>query len=89
VSARLRHVDEMFQDAENRLRYDRHTLVDLFAAVPLRPALEAYVGVTNAFDETYIDDLLTLERLGAPRQVRVGLRFRTGPTTTPAASRAH
>ena len=78
ATARVTYVGELFQDAENRLRYDRHALVDLFASLPLGAMLKAYVAVTNLFDETYLDGVGIVTRVGAPRQARMGLRVATG-----------
>jgi len=77
VSTRVSYVDEMFIDAENLFPFDSHTLVDLFASLPLSDVLEAYLGVTNAFGEEYLDDIAPTARYGPPRQVRVGVRLRT------------
>ncbi|MFI5167673.1 MAG: TonB-dependent receptor [Thermoanaerobaculales bacterium] len=71
------YVSTSYADAANQLAYDPHTLVDFFASRPFGPGLEIFVAVTNLFDTRYLDDLLSTVRLGAPRQVMVGLHART------------
>ena len=77
VTLRAVYEGTSYADAANLLAYDAHTVVDLYAAWPLGAEGEAFVAVTNLLDARYLDDLLTTVRLGAPRQVMVGLRGRT------------
>jgi len=88
VSARAVYVSDQYADAANTLVYDAHTVVDLFASMPLSHHLEGYVAVTNLLDEQYLEDIAVTTRRGAPRQVRAGIRLRTLlPGSSPATTR--
>lgn len=49
----VRYVGETFNDAENKVKVDPYTLVDLRASYPINDNLEVYGRVENAFDEDY------------------------------------
>lgn len=58
-------------------KLDAHWVVDLSAAYQVSPNLEVFGVVTNLFDDTYIASRLPHGlRPGAPRQARIGLRYR-------------
>jgi outer membrane receptor protein involved in Fe transport len=79
VTLRGVYVSTTYADAANKLAYDPHTLVDLYVSRPFGNGQEAFVAVTNLFNERYLDDLTAAVRLGAPLQVLAGLRVRTEP----------
>ncbi|HEX2164823.1 MAG TPA: TonB-dependent receptor, partial [Thermoanaerobaculia bacterium] len=79
-----------FDDDRNLLPLGGFVVVDLRLAWRPRPALEVYAAAENLLDEEVTVGRTPLRTVGAPRLVRVGLRWRRGgdgrPEGTPAAT---
>ena len=76
ATVRWRAQSERYGDDANLLVVDPHSVLDLFVAYPLAPTLELYGQVENLLDREYVADVNVGRRLGAPRGVFFGLRFR-------------
>jgi outer membrane receptor protein involved in Fe transport len=73
---RGRVVGRSYGDATNLALAPAHRIVDFSLSQPVRPWMDAYVLVENAFDETYYLALAVNSfRSGLPRTVTVGVRL--------------
>src|SRR5262249_53722820 len=64
-----------FDDDRNQLPLRRFYLLDLFAAHPIAPQLEATLAIENIFDNRIETAATPVITLGQPRAMRVGLRY--------------
>ncbi|MFQ5789516.1 MAG: TonB-dependent receptor plug domain-containing protein [Acidobacteriota bacterium] len=67
---------EQFEDDRNNLPLAGYGVVDLMGRRHLSERLDLYVAVENLFDQEYPVGRLPIERLGTPRLVHGGIRFR-------------
>jgi len=75
ASLRGRTQSRTFEDAQNQLPYESHTVFDLGATWPVRGSLDLFVIAENLFDEEYLAEISVDPRRGAPRQIYVGFRL--------------
>ncbi|HEY2752499.1 TonB-dependent receptor [Phenylobacterium sp.] len=77
VTPQVRWLSKSWGDNDNTLPVDEHVVVDLAAAYPVTPKLEAFVQVENLFDRRYTADNngFELPRLGTPFSALAGLRW--------------
>ena len=67
-----------FDDDLNQFALRSFVVVDLFAAHPLAPRLEATIAIENIFDRRIETAATPVITLGQPRAVRIGLRYTGG-----------
>jgi len=75
-SLRVVHTGGMFYDPANTLAFDSRTVLDLLASWPLGHGATGYVALTNLLGEVYAETVTPTFRRGAPRELRLGVRFR-------------
>ncbi len=80
VQVRLegRFVSRQHEDDLNQLPLAGYGVVDCQVRRPLAEQLEIFLSVENLFDREYPVGRLPIERLGTPRLVHGGVRFRLG-----------
>jgi outer membrane receptor protein involved in Fe transport len=76
AALQLRSSGRQFDDDQNRLPLGGFTVVDALAARPLGRYFEIFIAAQNLFDTRYAVGRTPIETIGAPRQVRGGLRVR-------------
>ena len=69
---------EAWEDDRNTLVLDSALLLDLFVARRLAGGLEVFAAAENLLDADVVVGRTPVRKLGAPRLIRGGLRFRTG-----------
>lgn len=79
VGVEGRVVGEQFEDDLNELPLAGYGVVDVMARRSVSTMLDVYVAVENLFDQEYAVGRLPEERLGTPRLVHGGIRFRLSP----------
>ncbi|HSR69766.1 MAG TPA: TonB-dependent receptor [Acidobacteriota bacterium] len=72
----VRYLSSQFNDDLNSVRLGGYALVDLSASLPLGESWEMFAAAENLLDRRYAFDATPLERLGTPRLVHGGLRWR-------------
>jgi outer membrane receptor protein involved in Fe transport len=70
-----RFIGRQFDDDRNQFLLDRSSMVNARAAWRVRPALEAFVALENAFDFEQDVGRTPLRTIGLPRTVRAGVRW--------------
>lgn len=76
ASLRGRWRTEQYEDAQNDVPYDSHTVFDLGATWAVTPATDLFLVAENLFDEEYLGEVAVDLRRGAPRQIHAGVRVR-------------
>ena len=71
-----RFVGEQFDDDRNQFELDASSMINARGGWRVRPALDVFVALENAFDEEQDVGRTPLRTVGIPRTVRVGLRWR-------------
>ena len=73
-----RFLSRQYEDDLNQLPLAGYGVLDLQVRKPLAEHLELFVGVQNLFNREYAVGRLPIERLGTPRLIHGGVRFRIG-----------
>lgn len=76
VTVEGRWVGDQFEDDLNQLTLPGFVVVDAVLRAGVGGGMTVTAAVENLFDRTFAVGRLPLERLGAPRQVWVGMRWR-------------
>ena len=76
AALQLRTSGRQFDDDQNLLPLGGFTVMDLLVSRSLDRHFEVFVAAQNLFDTRYAVARTPLENIGAPRQVRGGLRLR-------------
>jgi outer membrane receptor protein involved in Fe transport len=71
----VRYVGDRYEDDLNALPLGSATTVDALVAQRLWRGLQVFAAIENLFDEGYLLGRTPLPAIGAPRSVRVGLRW--------------
>jgi outer membrane receptor protein involved in Fe transport len=66
-----------YEDDRNTLVLDSAFLLDLFVSRRVTGRLDAFVAAENLLDVDVVAGRTPVEKLGAPRTIRAGLRFHT------------
>ncbi|MCA1582266.1 MAG: TonB-dependent receptor [Acidobacteria bacterium] len=76
AALQARAAGRQFEDDENRLPLRSFWTADLFFSLALSRVIEPYVAVENVFDRDVETGRTPVTTLGAPRQLRIGVRVR-------------
>lgn len=76
VQGRL--ASDQFDDDLNTLRLERFFTMDLMAARPITPSVDAFIAVENVLNQRYSIGRTPVRTVAAPILARVGLRFQLG-----------
>ncbi|MEA2562317.1 MAG: hypothetical protein QOH06_3821 [Acidobacteriota bacterium] len=75
LGLQARWTGDQFDDDRNQLPLESFATLDALLSRPLGPGLEVFVAAENLLDESYETGRTPVRSLGAPRSVRVGVRF--------------
>ncbi|MFL6202651.1 MAG: TonB-dependent receptor [Thermoanaerobaculia bacterium] len=75
LGLQARWTGDQFDDDRNQLPLESFATVDALLSRPVGRGLEVFVAAENLFDEGYEIGRTPVRTLGAPRSVRVGVRF--------------
>jgi outer membrane receptor protein involved in Fe transport len=78
VGLQGRWIGDAWEDDRNSLVLESALLLDLFVARRIKGRLEVFAAAENLLDADVVVGRTPVRRLGAPRLIRAGLRFRTG-----------
>jgi outer membrane receptor protein involved in Fe transport len=78
VGLQARWLGDAWEDDRNTLVLESAFLLDLFVARRISGGVEAFAAAENVLDADVVVGRTPVRQLGAPRLIRVGLRFRTG-----------
>ncbi|HEV8524064.1 MAG TPA: TonB-dependent receptor [Terriglobales bacterium] len=73
-----RFAGDQFEDDRNTLRLERFFTMDLMAARPIRPGIDAFLAVENVLNQRYDIGRTPVRTVAAPILARIGLRFKLG-----------
>jgi outer membrane receptor protein involved in Fe transport len=78
LGLQARWIGDAWEDDRNTLILDSAFLLDLFVARRLSGGLEVFAAAENLLDAGVVVGRTPVRKIGAPRMIRGGLRFRTG-----------
>ncbi|MCG6927489.1 MAG: TonB-dependent receptor [Acidobacteria bacterium] len=78
LGLQARWVGDAWEDDRNTLVLDSAFLLDLFVARRIASGLEVFAAAENLLDADVVVGRTPVRKLGAPRMIRGGLRFRAG-----------
>jgi len=78
LGLQARWIGDAWEDDRNTLVLDSAFLLDLFVARRITGRLEVFAAAENLLDADVVVGRTPVRKLGAPRMIRGGLRFRTG-----------
>jgi outer membrane receptor protein involved in Fe transport len=77
VGLQTRWIGDAYEDDRNTLALESALVVDLFVSRRITDRLEVFAAAENLLDAEVVVGRTPVEKLGAPRLLRAGLRFRT------------
>jgi outer membrane receptor protein involved in Fe transport len=73
-----RFASDQFDDDINTLRLERFFTMDVMAARPITPGVDAFIAVENVLNQRYDIGRTPVRTVAAPILARIGLRFQLG-----------
>jgi outer membrane receptor protein involved in Fe transport len=89
LGLQARWIGEAWEDDRNTLVLDSAFLLDLLVARRLTGRLELFAAAENLLDAEVVVGRTPVRKIGAPRTLRAGVRFRLAPRSGGSLSAAH